>query len=83
MIKLEIEPEEVVDTDEKGPYILQSEVAKAIKEMNKKATGNDYVPGDVLKLVGGGCLKIKIKLINTIYKTADGPRTSHTLQLLP
>ena len=34
---LEVEPEEV-DTDEKGPNILQSEVEKAIKEMrNKKA----------------------------------------------
>jgi hypothetical protein len=36
---LEVEPEEEVDTDEKGPYILQSEVEKAIMEMrNKKAT---------------------------------------------
>jgi hypothetical protein len=35
---LEVEPEEV-DTDEKGPYILQSEVEKAVKEMrNRKAT---------------------------------------------
>jgi len=36
---LEVEPEEEVDTDEKGPYILRSEVEKAIKEMrSKKAT---------------------------------------------
>jgi len=35
---LEVEPEEEVDTDEKGPYILQSEVETAIKEMrNRKA----------------------------------------------
>jgi hypothetical protein len=35
---LEVEPEEEVDTDEKGPYILQGEVEKAIKEMrNRKA----------------------------------------------
>ena len=47
---LEVEPEEEVDADEKGSYILQSEVQKAIKEMrNKKATGDDDVPGDVLK----------------------------------
>jgi len=45
---LEVETEEEVDTDEKGPYILQSEVKKAIKEMrNKRATGDNYVPGDV------------------------------------
>ena len=65
---LEAEPEEEVGIDEKGPYILQSEVEKAIKKMrNKKATGDDDVPGDVLKLLGGG-LKITTKLINTIYE---------------
>jgi len=42
---LEVEPEEEADTDEKGPYILQSEVEKAIKKMrNKKATGDYDVP---------------------------------------
>ena len=41
---LEIELEEL-DIDEKGPYILQSEVGKAIKEMrNRKSTGDDDVP---------------------------------------
>ena len=50
---LEVEPEEEVDTDEKGSHILQSEVEKAIKEMkNRKATGDDDIPGDVLKLLG-------------------------------
>ena len=51
-IYIYIEPEEEVDTDEKGPYILQSEVEKAVKEIrNRKATGDDDVPGDVLKLL--------------------------------
>jgi len=49
----------MVDTVEKGPYILQSELEKAIKEIrNKKATGDDDVPGDVPKLLGRGGLKI-------------------------
>jgi hypothetical protein len=69
---LEVEPEEKVGADEKGPYILQSEVEKAIKEMrNKKVTGHDDVPGDVLKLMEGGGLKIMKKLINTIYETGE------------
>jgi hypothetical protein len=56
---LEVEPEEEADADEKGPYILQSETEKAIKEMrNKKATGADDVPGDVLKLMQESVLKI-------------------------
>ena len=72
---LEVQPEEEVDTDEKGPYILQSEVETAIKEMrNRKATGDDDVPGDVLKLLGGGGLKILTKLINTIYDTGEWPK---------
>jgi hypothetical protein len=37
---------------------------------NKKATGDDDVPGDVFKLFGGG-LKIMTKLISTIYETGE------------
>jgi hypothetical protein len=33
---LEVEPEEEVDADKKGPFILQSEVEKAIKEIKNK-----------------------------------------------
>ena len=69
---LEVEPEGEVDTDEKGPYISQSEVEKAIKEMrNNKATGDDDVPGEVLKLLGEVGLKIMIKLINTLYESGE------------
>ena len=57
------------------PYILQSEVEKAIKEIrNKKATGDDDVPGDVPKLLGEGGLKIMRKLINTVYETGEWPK---------
>jgi len=50
-------------------------VENAIKEMrNKKATGDDGVPGDVLKLFGEGGLKITRKLINTIYETGERPK---------
>jgi len=53
----------------------QSEVQKAIKEMrNKKATGDDDIPGDVLKLFGEDGLKIMKKLIKTIYETREWPK---------
>jgi len=72
---LDVEPEEEADTDEKGPYILQSELEKATKEMrNKKATGDDDVLADVLKLFGDDGLKIMTKLIKTIYETAEWPK---------
>jgi hypothetical protein len=74
---LEVEPAEEVDTDDKDSYIFHSEVEKAIKEMrNKKATGDDDVPGDVLKVLGEGGLKIMTKFI----KLGSGPRTSQKLQ---
>jgi hypothetical protein len=41
---------------------------------NKKATGNDDVLGDVLKLLREGGLKIMMKLINTIYETGEWPK---------
>jgi len=60
---------------------LQSEVEKAIKEMgNKKATEDEDVPEDVIKLLGEGGLKIMKKLFNTIYETGSGPRNSRKLQ---
>jgi hypothetical protein len=33
---LEVEPEEGVDTDQKGPYILQSEVGKLLRILQIK-----------------------------------------------
>jgi hypothetical protein len=42
-------------------------VEKAIKEMrDKKATGDDDVPGDVLKLLEEDGLRIMTQLINNI-----------------
>jgi hypothetical protein len=59
----------------KAYTFCKNEVEKGIKEMrNKKATGDDDVPGDVLKLLGEGGLKIMTKLINTIYETGEWPK---------
>ena len=47
-------------------------MGKAIKEMrNRKATGDDDIPEDVLKLLGEGGLKILTKLSNIIYNTGQ------------
>jgi hypothetical protein len=43
---LEVQPDQEVEAEERGPYILQSEAEKAINEMrDKNATGDDDVPG--------------------------------------
>ena len=41
---------------------------------NNKATGDHDIPGDVLKLLGEGGLKIMRKLINNIYETGEWPK---------
>jgi hypothetical protein len=72
---LGFEPEAEVDEDQKDPYILKSEVEKAIKEMrDKKARGDDDVPGDVLKLLGEGGLRLMTQMINSMYVTGEWPR---------
>ena len=78
---LEDEPEEDVDTEEKGTYIVQGEVEKAIKGMkNIKATGDDDLPGDVIKLLGVGGLGILKNLSTPYMKLESDPRTSQKLQ---
>ena len=72
---VEVEPEEEEDTEEKVPYTLQGEVEKFIKGVrNRKATGDDNVHGDVLKLLGENGLKKLTKLISTIYETGEWPK---------
>jgi hypothetical protein len=47
-------------------------VGKAIKEMkDKKATGDDNVPEDILKMLGEDGLRIEIQLFNKIYETGE------------
>jgi hypothetical protein len=41
---------------------------------HKKATGDDDVPGDVLKLLGEDGLRLMTQLINSIYVTGEWPR---------
>jgi hypothetical protein len=59
-------------------------VEKAIKEMrNKKATGDDGVPGDVLQLFGEVGLKIMTKLINAIYETGEWSKNFTEVTIIP
>jgi len=50
-------------------------VEKAVKETrDKKATGDDDVPGDVLKLLGGDGLRMMTQQINSMYDTGEWPK---------
>jgi len=41
---------------------------------NRKSTGDDDIPGDVLNVLGEGDLKILTKLMNTIYENGEWPK---------
>jgi len=69
--KLDVKSEDEADADGKDPYILPSEGEKAVKEMRDKATGDNGVPGDVLKLLGEDSLRIITQLINNIHETRE------------
>jgi hypothetical protein len=72
---LNVEPEDEVGADHKGPHILHSEVEKAIKEMrDKKATGDDDIPVEVLKLLGEDGLNLMTQLINNVYESGEWPK---------
>jgi hypothetical protein len=50
-------------------------VEKAVKETrDKKATGDDDVPGDVLKLLGEDGLRKMTQQINSMYDTGEWPK---------
>jgi hypothetical protein len=50
-------------------------VEKVIKKMrDKKATGDDDVPVEALKLLGDDVLNLMTQLINNIYKSGEWPK---------
>ena len=67
-----------VDADNKCPYILQTEVEKAVKNIRRdqKTKGYDEVPGNVLRLLGKDGLRLKTQLIKTYMNLDSGPRVS-------
>jgi hypothetical protein len=72
---LNVEPEEEVDEDHKGPHIFRSEAEKAIKEMrDKKSTGDDDVPVEASELLGDDGLNLLTQLINNIYESGEWPK---------
>jgi hypothetical protein len=50
-------------------------VEKGIKEIrDKRATGDEVVPGDVLRWLGEDGLRLMTQLISSIYVTGEWPR---------
>jgi hypothetical protein len=70
---LSVELEEV-NEDHKCPHILCSEVEKAMGMRDKKATGDDDVPVEALRLLGDDGLNLLTQLISNVYESGDWPK---------
>ncbi|KAI5739387.1 hypothetical protein M8J77_018683 [Diaphorina citri] len=69
-----IEKEEDVDKDSLGPEILRSEFNKSLKELtDKKATGIDQIPAEVLKNLGRKTEDKLFNIINNCYNNGTIP----------
>jgi hypothetical protein len=49
---------------------------------DKKVTGDDDLPGDVLKLLGEGGLRLMTQLIKTIYETGEWPKDFNEVTII-
>jgi len=68
-------PEEGVGADKKSLYILHSVVKRATAEMkDNKATGDDDVPGNLVKLFKENSLSTMTQQISNVYKTGEWPK---------
>jgi len=63
-----LELEEDVEDDDKGPSVLYSEFEKALEELkNKKATGPDGIPAELLKALGSAGKRELFEICNEIH----------------
>ena len=70
--------------DNIGPNILKCEVRKAIQDMKKgKATGDDEIPVDILKLMGESGIEVLTNLINRIYDSGEWPTDFLEVTMIP
>jgi len=63
-----------VQDDDKGPSVLYSEFEKALEELkNKKATGPDGIPAELLKALGSAGKRELFEICNEIYIRGEWP----------
>ena len=63
-----------MEDDDKGPSVLYSECEKALEELkNKKATGPEGIPAELLKASGSAGKRELFKISNEIYIRGEWP----------
>ena len=79
-----LEDENIIENDQRGPDILRDEIYAAIKCIkNGKAAGVDDVPAEFLKMLEGDALKKLIELCMEIYNTGIWPEDFTKSVMIP
>jgi hypothetical protein len=83
-VELQLELEQEVDNDSKGPPILHSEVQEAIRHMKrKKAEGSDNIPAELLKALGKTAIDRLTEICNDMYNTGNWPDDFYKSIIIP
>jgi len=80
----ELEEENMIESDQKGPDILKEEISEAIKGMkNGKAAGIDDIPAEFLKMLEGEPLQMLVDLCMEVYVTGIWPEDFTKSVMIP
>ena len=84
MEDFDLEEEWQMESDRKGPGLLNDEIHAAIKEIkNGKAADVDDIPAEFLKLLDERALKILTELCVDIYETGIWPEDFSRSVMIP
>src|SRR5688572_12973056 len=81
---LQIEEEEDVEEEEKGPTLLKSEILAAISEMKDgKAVGVDEISAEMLKNLGKKAMQEVCEICQNIYEKGKWPDDFTRIAMIP
>ena len=81
---LQIEEEQDVEEEEKGPKLLKTEILAAISEMKDgKAVGVDEVPAEMLKNLGEKAVQEVCEICQDIYEKGKWPDNFTRIAMIP
>ena len=74
MEQFNLEEEENVGIDQRGPELIDTEILAAIDELKSgKAEGCDGIPAELLKALGEKGKKCLVEVCKSIYETGKWP----------
>lgn len=82
--EMQLECEDNIGEDFKGPEVLESEILAAIKEMkNKKAVGVDEIPAEFWKVIGEKGIRELVSLCKEMYQKGVWPEDFTRVVIIP